>query len=59
MFCMSEGGGEGKNRYPFTDKPESFPAYGPEDNREIKLGFWKGVARAYGLDPKFVQIVEA
>ncbi len=42
----------------WSDQEHDAVTYGPLDNREIKLPFWRGVAITCGLDPSCVSIVE-
>lgn len=43
----------------WSDAEADAALYGPFDNRDIKLPFWRGVAKVNGLDPSKVQIIEA
>lgn len=43
----------------WSDLLEESHVYDSRDNREIKLAFWKGIAKTCGLDADCVKIVEA
>lgn len=54
MFFMPDGSDS-----PVTDRIEQVAPYMQMDNREIKLGYWRGYAKSQGLDPSCVRIIAA